>query len=239
MSNQGYISLGGNYPHPDHHKKNTTKLLLIGFIIVLIIVLYTSFLGTPQILGNTILGVGNNTQTSENRIRISADLTIPELSTKGEFNEIIITAQPASSFYIANEEISIPGTEKSTILIKGYDGKVDVSRDSIGIDGKAERVFTEDIPISSKSRDYVKIEVGENLRYSSLEVKRDFTFKTLEYLASGTITLDQGTTLSINQEKIKLEGFFGSMKISEGRLTLDGKLSAITVDGDKKISVSS
>tara|TARA_Y100000310_G_scaffold155553_1_gene155038 strand:+ start:470 stop:1195 length:726 start_codon:yes stop_codon:yes gene_type:complete len=240
MSDHGYVSLGGNYhPYPvTHSKKYKNKLILGGFVLVLVIVLYTTFLGTPQILGNTILGSTNNSLVSENRIKISADLTIPELSTKGEFNEIIIIARPSSKFSIANEEISIPGSEKSTILIKGYDGTLGFARDSIDLNGKATKVFTEDIPISSKSREYIKLEIDEDFNYDSIEVKRDFAFKSLEYTTSGTITLDQGTTLSLTNDKLKLEGFFGSLKVSEGRLTLEGKVSGIIVDGEKKISIS-
>lgn len=216
--------------------KYKNKFLLMGFFLVLIIILYTTFLGTPQILGNTIFG--GNESTTLSKIKISADLTIPEISTKGDFSEIIISAQPSSFFYIADQEIETSTTKKSLILIKGYNGKFDLDRNSLSINGKAEKIFTEDIPISSKSRDYVNIEFGDGFDYSTLEIKNDFSFKSLEYTTSGTIDVEQGTTLSLTNDKVRLEGFIGTIKVSEGRMILNGELSKLTVEGEKTISIS-
>ena len=220
------------------NSKNRNKLILLTLFLILAIGSYVFFFGTPQIVGNTVLKSEKDTAVIGEGVKISADMTIPELSTKGKFTEIIITGQPSSSFYISDQKIEIPSTKQSTILLKQYDGKISLDRNSINLDGEAERIFTEDIPISSKFGEYTEVQIGEEFDYVLLEIK-DFSFNSLEYEASGTIIVDDSTSISLNNEGIKLENFLGTIKVADGRLKLDGEVSGLTVDGDNKLSVSS
>ena len=213
-------------------KLTKRKIIPTLFVLILIVILYIIFFGTPKVIGNTILN--SKDKVVFGGVKISADLTIPELKTKGNFSEIIITAQPSSSFSIEDQEIKTSGTKRSTILIKGYDGELFFDRSSLNLNGKTERIFTEEIPITPKSKDYIPIQLGEEFDYSSFEIK-DFSFNSLEYITSGSITLDQGTTISLINEPIKIQGFIGNVIISEGRMKLSGEASLINVDGENKI----
>ena len=78
----------------------------------------------------------------------------------------------------------------------------------------------------------------DDFNYDNLEIKDKVFIKKLDYEASGAVSLDDKTTLDLNNDNLIIERFYGDLKIENKRFKIQGYLESLDVEGDQQISVS-
>jgi len=216
-------------------KRYKLKLIIFGiFLIVLSLLIYTSFYGLP--LTGKIIGQSSDSNKS---ISVSADLTVPVLALEGNFEEIIIKGSSDAFFYVGDKKFPLSNINGSYIILTDYEGKISFNEKVISkLEGNAMKVSVNGLPMISKSNSKMKIYFDTDFNYDYLEIKEKAFIKKLDYKTSGTIILDEKTTINLNDEDLMIEKFYGNLKIEDKRFKVQGYLKSLSVEGDKQIFVS-
>lgn len=224
------------YSEEPLHKKHRTKLIIFGiFLIILFVLLYTSFYGLP-LTGSII----KNNPNSNNSIFISADLTVPVLSLDGEFEKVNIGGSSESFLYVGDKKFPLSNSKDNYIVLTDYDGEIFFDENVISnLKGKAMRVSVNGVPMISKSDDKMKIYFDSDFNYNVLEIKKGASIKKLDYETSGTVKLDEKTIIDLEEDNLVIEKFYGDVKIENKHFKLNGYLKSLNVEGNQQISISS
>lgn len=196
-----------------HKKSRIWVFVFLVFFGVLGFLIYTSFYNpsfAKSITGNIIRDSGGT-------INIDAVLTPSEkldINSKVDKIELKISS---GNFFVGKEELKL---NKASIVIDGFNGRIIFNKNSIeNLDGKAESVFVEGIPITSSSNMKVLL---ENSDFGFLKI-HNFHLDSLNYRASGTVKLNNGKVLvNLNGEDFKIEEFQGDLELVRDRLKLNG-----------------
>ena len=223
------------YSEEPIHKKHRTKLIVFGiFLIVLFVLVYTSFYRLP-ITGNIIKSNPN----SNNSIFISADLTVPVLSLDGEFKKVNIFGSSESFFYAGDKKFPLSNSKENSIVLTDYDGEISFDENVVSnLKGTAMKISVNGVPMVSKSDDKMKIYFDSDFNYNTLEIKEGASIKKLDYETSGTVNLDEKTIINLKEDNLILERFYGDVKIENNRCNFKGYLQSLDVEGDQQISIS-
>ena len=224
------------YSEEPIHKKHRTKIIVFGiFLIVLFILVYTSFYGLPS-TGNII----KNTPDSNNSISVSADLTIPSLLLDGEYRRVLIAGGSDSFFYIGDQKLSLANSIDNYIILTGYSGKISFDENIISeLKGKVTEVSVNGVSVMPKSKETVKIYLDKDFYCNSLKIDEGVFIKKLNYKTSGAIKLEnQKTILNLNNDDLTLKNFQGDLELKNNRFIINGYLSGLEIKGAKDISIS-
>lgn len=223
---------------PDKHKSHHTKILLfIIFLVVVGFLIITSFFGFA-LTGNVIenLAPGKNST-----IDLRADLTVPDLKLEGEFGEVTIKGGSNSNLYIGNQKFYLGNSNNNFISFENFDGKIFLSGNSIsGLNGKAEKVSVNGVPVESRNKGTLSINMDENFRYNFISVKKGVSIEELNYVTSGTIRVNNERNIfQVNGEKVNMKNFQGDLSIENNNFKLHGKVSRLDIKGEQGISITS
>ena len=196
-----------------HKKSNILVFVFLVFFGVLGFLIYTSFYN-PSFAK---LITGNIIKDSGSIIDINAVLTPPErleINSKTDKIEIKISS---GDFFVGKEELKL---NKASIVIDNFNGKLIFNKNNIEkLDGKAENVFVEGIPITSNSNMKILL---ENSDFSFLKIN-NFHLDGLNYRTSGIVKLNNGKILvNLNGEDFKIDEFQGDLELVGDRLKLNG-----------------
>lgn len=217
------------------HKKHKYKLIVFGIFASLLVILLFTSLGNFSFTGSII----NSGPDVNNSLLISADLTIPTLSFDGEFKEIKLEGGSDSFLYVGNQKFSLANSENNYIILTNYKGEISFDKKVISqLNGKATEVSVNGVPISSKSDGMIKIYFDTTFDYNILGLKEGAFIKKLEYSTSGSLRLDEKTTIDLNNDTLKIERFYGDVQIENNRFKIQGYLQGLDVKGEQQISVS-
>lgn len=206
-------------------RKKHTMIIGVSFLAILLLLFFTAFSGKLNLLGNVIGTSKNITSGTE----IKTDLTIPEMSLDQEITRLEISSlgNPKAKLFVDDNVF-----EKSyKIVLENFEGDIDFDKLQIKeLDGKAKKVIVNDVPfdsISGKNRD-IEIEGAYDYDYLSIE---DLYIKRLEYNSSGTVQIGKGNSISVNNERVEIEQFFGDLIIQNNRFKIEGILESLNVPG--------
>ena len=213
------------------------KLLILGvFLIVLSILIYTSFSGNIPFTGRVTEGEIDLNKS----ISVSADLTIPSLLLDGEYKKVSITGSSDSFFYIGDQILSLTNSKDNYIVLTDYNGKISFDEKIISeLKGKVTEVSVNGVSVMPKSKDTVKIYLDKDFYYNSLKIDEGVFIKKLNYKTSGTIKLEnQKTILNLNDDDFILKNFQGDLELRNNRFIINGHLNGLEIKGTKDISIS-
>tara|TARA_Y100000034_G_scaffold99609_1_gene122505 strand:- start:2221 stop:2922 length:702 start_codon:yes stop_codon:yes gene_type:complete len=221
---------------PYQSKYKLKLFVFIVFVGIILLLIYTSFVGNFSFIGGTIIE-----NISINKIKINADLTIPQLELDDEFNSIKIEGNSNSFLYVGDQKFSLADLNKNYIILDNYDGEIYFDNENIfKFKGKVNNTIINSIPVTSKSGKNTKIYFDENFNYDSLEIKDRAFIRKLDYVTSGKISLNNGKNVfDISNEKLIINNFQGDLKINRKKLNLDGYITGLKIVGDSDISIMS
>lgn len=206
----------------DIHKKRKITIISVVSIFALLLIWWG-----VSLTGQSVKEVPNNSPT------IDTDLTIPDLSLNQEIKRIELTGASEAVLLVDNAQFDLSQLPESTITISNFDGKINLDDKGISnLDGKATKVLVNDLPITPKSKNTIKISINKKAQYSSLLLEDIFIDK-LSYKTIGTISLDSGkTTTTINNDQVKITNFKGNINIAENKLNMNGRVESLDVSGE-------
>jgi len=219
---------------PGNKKKRfIIMIVLISFLLILFLFLYTAFQTDVVFTGNTIKEMGSNESIS-----IDASLGIPEIKLDGNFEKLRLEGQSSAGFYAGDQKFEL-GPDYFYIVLDNFDGDVSFNSDEIiELDGKVEKASINGVPILSKSGRRIKIEFEESFSYTSLFIDSVF-IKELCYTTSGSILLgNKKTIISVDDEETCLGDFQGVLDITDEKFNIDGYLKELNIKGKSDLSVS-
>ncbi len=218
--------------------KKDFKILTISiFILILGFLVLTSFYGF-KFTGNVIRDFGSSKNST---IEIKADLTIPELELDGKFGEVKIKGGSKSNLFVGNQKFYLGDSQNNFITLKEFNGEILLDAGKIlFFKGKATEVLVNGIPITSNIGDTLKVNLGEDFRYSLLEIKNGVEIKELNYITTGTIRVNNDKNiLRIQNEEIEMNNFNGDIVIENNKFRIEGKVSKLEIKGEQGISINS
>lgn len=223
--------------HLKSPKKDFKMVTIAAFLLILGFLVVTSFYGFT-FTGNAIknLGVSKNST-----IEIKADLTIPELELDGKFGEIKIKGGSKSNLYVGNQKFYLGNSQNNFITLKEFKGEILLDAGKIlFFKGKATEVLVNGIPITSNIGDVLKVNLGEDFRYSLLEIRNGVSIKELNYITSGTIRVNNDKNiLRVQNEEIEMSYFDGDIIIENDKFRIEGTVSKLEIKGDQGIIINS
>lgn len=216
-------------------KKHHVKLIAFAvFVLIIALVLYTSFQGDFSFTGG-FAGVPD----SNDSLKISARLNVPELALDGKFDYLSITGNSDSFIYIGDQKSNLSSFSNNKIILEDFDGKISFDENAISnLDGKSMNAVVNGVVLSSSSDKLTKTYLSSGFDYSSLEISESVVIKDLSYLASGSVSINDGEkNFKINDEEVSLKNFVGNLKIRNNVMTLEGVIGKIEVSGEHNVVV--
>jgi len=216
----------------NHHVKIIIFLLFLGILGYLVI---SSLYPDGSITGKIAGGFEQKNST----VRFTAELTMPEINLKGNFQSIEFKGNSNSYFYAGDEKLRF-NSNANYISMKDYSGEISFNEKSISkLKGKASMVSLNGLPVESKNLDSMKVSLGEEFNYDYLRIENKVVIKELSYNSTGTINVNGGENiLRFRNKEIEIRNFNGNVKIQGSKLNLDGYASKIDIKGDFTVSVS-
>lgn len=223
------------------HRKFKAIVFVI-FIILAFSLIYFAFFDTSKIgfTGIPLIGniVGGNQAEKINlneSIYISTNLNIPELEVKGTFQEIELTLPRNAVLNAGAERFQFP-YNKNSIILTNYRGEINIVGDKLSLDGIAEQILINSVPVRSRASNRIDILVGKS-SYNNLKIDEVYIDK-LEYLATGSIGFNDGRAeINPENERIMIKNFLGSLSAGNN-LVLKGHTEKLEVFGETRISIS-
>ncbi|MBN2880436.1 hypothetical protein JXM83_00115 [Candidatus Woesearchaeota archaeon] len=220
----------------ESHKKKRSKINLIIFIAFLFAIgtiITNVYPNGINFTGMSILPEKTPNITST----INASLSIPGLTFKNTFEEIRITVAKESSINIGGKTFSLKETERE-IILKDFEGTIIFDEEKIyTLKGKASEIILSGIPITPE-KNKIDVSLNQNTIYKKILITEELYIKSLEYIASGEIKINEDT-IKLNSEKLILNNYQGNIKAENKKLYLTGKINSIEVLGEtRKIKIS-
>ncbi len=211
--------------HPPHKKR--TKLIVFGiFLIILLVLIFSATNDGGKMTGNVIV----------NGFKINTALNIPKLELNGKFNEIQFEGG-SDSLGVSGEKFDLSGSQNNFIIIKEYNGKINFDSDVLALNGKAQKISINGVPLLPHSTDSLNI-ILDNFNYRYLKINDGVFIDRIEYNATGDIDVEGSTNLKLDNDFIILENFLGELNIENKKINLKGDVERINTRGDTQVSVS-
>ena len=228
-----------NYKHHGHQgKRHVSKkfLLVLAFLFVIGIIFFTSIYDGFSITGKTVSSISTN-----NSVALSLESTIPEMKLDGEYERIRIVGNSDKPFYAGSQKILLNKPALNELILENYSGKISFDAGNIFlIDGKVSNIILNGIPISGKNNRDMNLHMDSEIFYNSLEFN-NFYLKDFNYISSGAISFGNSGTdrIRLNNEKLSILHFFGSLRIANNKMFLDGLAEKVEIKSDdRKVSIS-
>lgn len=193
-------------------KSNLMVFIFAAFFLILGFLVYTSFYN-PN-LKKTI--TGNIIREPKGEIEIEASLIPPiRMIIKGNVDKIELKTN-GGDFYIGKEKFEI---DKASIIIENYNGGLMFNNSYVSIDGTAEKVFVEGIPITGRSD--IKINF-DNVGYSFSKLNKVY-IDDLFYKTSGVVRLNNEKALiNLKNDDFQIEKFNGDVELRKEIFKVNG-----------------
>ncbi len=207
-------------------------LFFLGFLFVIGVILISTFYNDFSITGNFL---GNK---ESGPVSISSDMSIPDMSIKGDYPSVRILGIGNVIIYIEGKEF-ILDKPSNLIVVEDFSGRISFDNKAIyEIDARASKVFVNGLPISSKGVSKISIELNSDVFYNLLNVESGVFLERLDYVASGRISADRNS-LNFNDERVVIKNFNGKLGVENKRLLLKGLVDSVSIQSDtRKMSIS-
>jgi len=219
-------------------------ITLVTFVFLITLIIYFAFYNNPvsnddeRTVGNKITGFVAK-ETEEEKIRITADLTVPNLEISLKTSQIeIITISPRTTLLTGEEKLDLSEIGKTEIILLDFNGKISFDGSSIlSLNGRATKLLMNGIPTTPQTGSTMKISFSDAFLYNSVEID-EISLRSLEYTTSGTIKInDDSTTIRLSGEEVKINGYRGKLRLRNEILTLNGEVDKIGVSGKLNLNI--
>lgn len=222
-----------NFNHSDGRKKKKSfflrksSLFLVFFLIVGLLLITTVYRGVAfpffGALTGRVVGVFSGSGDTSNYFDVSMNLTVPELDLKGDYGRIVILGSSNTPLMISNYEITLREDGFTEIILEEFSGKISLDENGITfLDGKVMGATINGIPIVNSKGKKISITTISNLRYESINFQEEIRFRKLDYIASGNIVWENTNQFRLNNEKIEISNFIGTILIRNRVINFEG-----------------
>lgn len=208
------------------YKFKYKKIIVVLFIIVLGVIIYTSFFNSNwsniEITGDFLNSESNTSEPSE--VNFKANLTSTNMKLDGVFEEVILTSLEENEISIEKSTLSLDNS--SIIILKNYDGKIFFGPEEIkSLKGDADEIIFEGGRISYKKESDVEL---SDFGYKDLKIK-DVYIKKFDKPVSGIIDVD-GTYSSLEEDELSIKKFRGTVGSNglNGSINLNGEVQGVS-----------
>lgn len=216
----------------NHHWKLAIFLIFLGVLGFLVL---SSIYPVKSITGK----FANPFSQQNGTVKFTAELTIPRLDLKGNFEELDFKGNSNSYLYVENEKLQF-NSNSNYVAMSDYSGEISFDDKGISaLKGKASRASLNGLPVESKNADSVKVSLDDIFNYDHLLIEKNVEIKKLNYNSTGTININNGENLLKFQNKeIGIKNFNGNLKVQGSKLSVSGYASEIEIKGEFIVSVS-
>ncbi len=217
-------------------QKRGARMKFFVFLIFIFIIGAIIFTIYPQKFGFTGMSIFPE-KTNNNSFSLNTSISIPELTLKNSFPELRIILATDSSINIGGKTFSLKETERELIL-KNFDGTIMFDENKLYIlKGKTSEIILSGIPITQE-KNKINIDLNQQVEYKKIFLSEKINIKSLEYIAFGEIKVNEDI-LKLNSELISFNNFYGTLKSENQKLSLDGYIDSIEINGEtRKIKIS-
>ncbi len=201
------------------------KFKHIANVFYLLLVLAIIFLAF--VIGNKIIPFNNfhwNVFSYNRTVDVSVNSSIPNAVYYIANSTVTIVPKGKYSVNVDNHMVDVT----DNITINGFYGKI-ILNDSFDMQGKFSSLTSHGMTIKSG-----KINGIAGLDYQSIISKCEGTFLFND--TDGILDVRDGS-FSMKKKFVKLNDFLGIMKLSNGRVLMDGKCLSVEIRGKNKITV--
>ncbi len=225
---------GGIETHHSTHGAQKKLIIFSIFLGILAFLIVTSFYDGSSLTGNFINSINPNST-----IKFYAELTSPNLGINGDFEKIELKGGSDSFFYVGDQKFLL-NSKNNYIILNNYTGSLNFDSESISeLNGKATEVKVNGIVIEPNKKDSLGVSFDKEFKYAFLSIEREILVKKIFYSSSGIVKINDGKDIfSLNEEKISIENFIGSLKVESGKFKMNGSIEGMEIQGENKISVS-
>lgn len=225
-----------NYHYGNDYKKRRfgkKTFIFLAFSFVIVAVLFSAFYGNRGITGNVIGSINHN-----NSIEIKTSFSVPEVSLKDEYEEVIIYLSKGNVIKADNKKITLEEMENK-IILNDLNGEIKINENNIKeLTGKVSKITINNLPINLQGSGKIKISLSENSKYSFFQIDEGVYLKNVFFTTSGTVDIG-GDLINLNSEKIEIKNYFGSLTIKDKKLILEGLVENLNIEGNsRKLSLS-
>ncbi|MFH1325206.1 MAG: hypothetical protein ABIH49_00350 [archaeon] len=208
------------------------KIITMVLIGILVLLAYNAFSDKIPLTGDFISGK-NETAT----ISINAGLTIPEITLKGNFNEVKLVAYSDSNFIVGSEKNYLGNSNNNYIIMKNFRGEISLNSDEIKrLKGESSEIIFNGYP-ANLAGNSAKVSFEKSAGYNVIEID-NVEIDKLSYVTSGHINIaDMKNTFKVDNEKVEINGYNGSLVIEEELMQLNGNVVDFEINGNYKIQV--
>lgn len=187
----------------ERNKFRYKGIIIILFILVLGIVIYTSFFNSDwtqiEITGDFLSSELNPNES----VNINANLSMDSLELEGVFDKVIFTSVSQINVKIGKSNFKTKNNSK--IILEDYEGEIVFdSKKIIKLDGDADRIETE----GGSYEEETDISL-ENLKYKNLKIE-DVYIRKFEQPVSGIVDVE-GTYASLDNDNLLMKKFKGTI----------------------------
>ena len=220
-----------------HHKSNNTRWVIFSvFLAILVFLIITAFSDKFSFSGNFVNDIK---QQSNSTIKFNAELTIPSIDAKGNFEKIEFQGNSESFFYVENEKFQL-NAKNNYIVMNNYTGEIAFdSKNILKLNGRATKVFVNGIPVEPKTSGVLKVSLDKDFSYTLLNIEKEISIGKLSYISSGKISINDGKNIfNLDSEQVSLKNFVGDVNAEDNKFKMSGFVEKLDIAGEAKISVS-
>jgi hypothetical protein len=204
------------------------SFIFFSFLIVLAIIFVTAFYKGDGITGNIIGSMDQN-----NSVEFKSSLSVPEVSLDDEYEEIVLLLDKGSFVNLDNKKIALDNLE-NRIVIKNFKGDIKINGASINeFKGKALEVTINGLPIRSQDEKKLKFSISSGTAHKLFEINKGVRLREVSFTTSGNVIFGKDS-LILNNEKITLKNYFGSLVIENKKLIFVGFAESLKIEGDSR-----
>jgi hypothetical protein len=236
--------------HPAHrshfktfiYQNKVTLTLFLIFLFLIISAFYTTYKEGFNLPITGLVSISNPDAPGDDldtKIKINADLDVPNLKISTENSEVeIITGTSNTVLHAGSEKFDLNKVGESSITLSSFNGKIEFDSESIiSLNGRATETLINSIKTTPSSGETMKIKVSEDFSYKTLSIK-ETSFKSLNYITSGEIKLNGAkASLHLTNDFLDLSDFTGDISVESNTLHLDGEINKLKIGGELNINI--
>ncbi len=217
-------------------KHHITLILFLIFVGIIGFIIYSSM--HPDFSKNLSTTItGDTIKSTEKSIFIDTLMIPPESLNIESAGKIKIKAIDPHSLNLNSQKFDLSDKSRASIVIENFNGNLILNKREItSLDGTANKIFIEGIPVLSKSN--MRISLDESIQHSYLKLENT-NIKSLSYSTSGKISLNHGKVIvNLENEEIDIKNFKGDLELRD-KIKLTGDVGKSNLLGFLELTPNS
>ena len=213
------------------------RIIFFIFLILLLLLLFFAVKGeSKNVTGRSITGnvIGVDSEGSLEGIELQSRVSVPEVfEIDSQVDEVELRIKGSGNLYVGKQKFGLSELKSITdLVLKDFDGEIVFNKDQIlSLEGKALKIFINNVPIDSESNSKMKIRFDKSQVYNYMKLN-NFYLNSLSYNATGEVRLNNDkVVINLKDEDFEIKKFQGDLVVSQKMLIFDGIARSSSVQG--------